>query len=835
MLYKNHPIGTPSLFHRSSVPLLPPIVQPSRLAMADLVMLHTCLDLSYTGSTRTQYSLDLTGANLCISCASALHIATDPRKGVYLISRTTGEQKWIEPASKIRSQGVHDGDTIVYMVPDETTGPAPVAHSSSAPPAPQSPPPARGPSAPQIVRHDAFTRIKGIGNGAFGVVYSARENGTNRLVAIKILTMRTTDPAFAQNFLREVEILAAYAHPAILEFIGYVPHDPATEQEPAIITELMEGGSLDDHITKERQGAATPVSNATRKLIIMYGIAAAMAHLHANRVLHRDLKPANVFLTRDLEPKVADFGTSKVTQPGATSLQSVTCGTPWFMAPEIFAGGDSSYPADVYAFGMLVYILLTGRKPFNEENLFAIARKVEKGDRPPIPPSVPSHYRALIAACWDNRPSARPTFPEIAQQLSSPLFLTPDVDFAVFTRYQGILFPNLAGGARPPPAARPPPPRKSRLQQLMDDAANGDSDCQVELGLLYVTGEGVSVDLARAAHWLERAANANNTRGMCGLAQLLRKNGRAAEAAEWFAKASDNGDVASTFEIARMCEHGEGTRNAESLSLKFYRLAAERGHSGAIARLGRAYEQGELGVARSRELALSLYRTASERGDPGAMYRYGKALQYERGVRRNAAEAVRLFRLAAERRYAPARARLGMMAVAGDAPGVQCDPTLGKVMINAAIAQGYGKAHRYLGRIADQGIRCPANKALAFAHYRHAAEAGHGGSSRRIAQMLIHAVGCQPSPSAAAIILRDLIQKRGSVQAMVEYGLLCLRGEGVEKDVELAKRLWLQAANAGSTRARQYLAQLQSEQRDMRRGDVEQAARIFNRIFQGFL
>ena len=288
-----------------------------------------------------------------------------------------------------------------------------------------------------IVKISDFDKIANIGSGAFGRLYRARERRTGKEYAVKILQTNLEDPQERKMFMREVEILASLDHPCVLSLRGFVPYQKQGD-EAAIITEYMNGGSLQAVIKKEASGSPPRGWNDTQKLIVLYGVAVGMYVLRSKNIIHRDLKPDNILLNDNLEPKVADFGLSKFVEKGATMYQTVQGGTAVFMAPEIYEGGSYDYSVDVYAYGMLVYCTLTGLTPFSDcgGNPMRVARQVCSGKRPPIPDYISESWRTLIEACWNQTPSKRPSFAQIVSELASAKFATDGVDLDIFRRYQ---------------------------------------------------------------------------------------------------------------------------------------------------------------------------------------------------------------------------------------------------------------------------------------------------------------------------------------------------------------------------------------------------------------
>jgi serine/threonine protein kinase len=203
-------------------------------------------------------------------------------------------------------------------------------------------------------------------------------------------------------------MLGVLKHPALIGLHGCTPFD--SPSGPAILTPVMES-SVQQYVELERCGSSPPCWTRTQKHIVLLGIAAGMSFMHSHRCIHRDLKPGNVLLDDRCEPRIADFGLSKSVERGESRNQSRICGTPSFMAPEIHSGKDFDFAVDVYAFGMIVFVVLAALEPFPDCRCeFLIAQRVIDGGRPKIPASVNRAYAELIEKCWAQDPRDRPDF-----------------------------------------------------------------------------------------------------------------------------------------------------------------------------------------------------------------------------------------------------------------------------------------------------------------------------------------------------------------------------------------------------------------------------------------
>lgn len=267
-----------------------------------------------------------------------------------------------------------------------------------------------------------------IGFGNFSNVFKVKEDSTGNIYAAKISKF----PILNENELtdgvqlhfREVNLMASLNHPAVIKFIGYSSTDFEGNPNPTIVTELAVNGCLEKILEKEQNGLSITNWDDTRKLINIYGIAAGMMFLHSHNIIHRDLKSANILLDDKLFPKIADFGLSKIQNDLYTS-QAGMKGTPAYMAPEILSDEKYSEASDVYAFGILVYEMLSLNTAFSVEfrsltlDEFLDNIKNKKDFRPLLTPDIPEIYQNLIQACWDYSPEKRPTFKQIVDDLQT--------------------------------------------------------------------------------------------------------------------------------------------------------------------------------------------------------------------------------------------------------------------------------------------------------------------------------------------------------------------------------------------------------------------------------
>jgi serine/threonine protein kinase len=252
-----------------------------------------------------------------------------------------------------------------------------------------------------------------IARGSFGQVFLGQHGRTRQLLAIKRLheilrTERTFIP-----FEREVEISTRLQHFAILPFVGFTISQPF-----CLITEYMSGGTLHGRL----RGSGPPL-NGTQLTLIALGIVSGMEYLHTEGLIHRDLKSANILLDADDNPRICDFGVSRRGTGGEQMTRYV--GTPSHMAPELLSEEPYDSSVDVYAFGMMLWEMISRTDPYQGGPFHKFVLDIVNHDlRPSIPANCLSDLSELICACWARDPRTRPTFNEIYGRMSCGTFFS---------------------------------------------------------------------------------------------------------------------------------------------------------------------------------------------------------------------------------------------------------------------------------------------------------------------------------------------------------------------------------------------------------------------------
>jgi len=243
-----------------------------------------------------------------------------------------------------------------------------------------------------------------LGKGATGTVYYARDSFTGREVALKTIEPEVfRDPQFGavhrSQFLNEASLAGKLRHPHIVAILDAV----VGEDSGHIAMELVMGGDLARHAKPDRLLPPADV------LQIGFKICGAMDYAYREQgIVHRDLKPANIMISRGTDIKIADFGAAflKKSQPA----QTASMGSPYYMAPEQLQGAEPTFHSDMYSLGVVLYELLTGRRPFVADKLEALTEKII-GTEAAAPSSVrtdlPHEIDTLVLRAMKKDPAHR--------------------------------------------------------------------------------------------------------------------------------------------------------------------------------------------------------------------------------------------------------------------------------------------------------------------------------------------------------------------------------------------------------------------------------------------
>lgn len=290
-----------------------------------------------------------------------------------------------------------------------------------------------------------------LGTGGMGTVYRGVDVMLDRPVAIKVLKPElVNNPQLIERFRTEAVLLAKLNHPNIATLYGFLPIGP---QQFAMVMELLPGTSLDAWL---RQHGAMPLGQA---VAIFSGILDAIGHAHRQGIIHRDIKPSNVMVLPDGTPKVMDFGIARALGSSHQTRVGAIVGTLEYMSPEQIQGKETDARSDIYALGILLYEMLTGRVPFVADSEYALLQ-AHIHTLPPPPqvftPSIPETVAQVILHALEKDPQRRfQTAEEFKLALSlatAPGLATVPGHLRVAIQLPSSSPASLSGSSMPPPA-----------------------------------------------------------------------------------------------------------------------------------------------------------------------------------------------------------------------------------------------------------------------------------------------------------------------------------------------------------------------------------------------
>lgn len=276
---------------------------------------------------------------------------------------------------------------------------------------------------------DQYCLSDSIGTGPLGEVSLLKSKESGKLHIIKVFNKnipKINNKKESKKILQEIEIISKFQFPSIVQFNGFCQ---IQHKNSAIVSEFISDRSLHQIIQSKNNAKF----NDTTKLIIIYGIAKGLSYLHSNGIIHCNLKTENIIVDDNYHPYITDFALSKSIHSvlNKKSIKSTykIHGNVSNFPPEFFTDYEYTQKGDVYAFSMILYEILTGKKPFVDVKFTKIVDDIRKGVRPKLNKSIPKAFQKLIKKCWDNDSYNRPSFDQIVELLkTNPDFITDNID-----------------------------------------------------------------------------------------------------------------------------------------------------------------------------------------------------------------------------------------------------------------------------------------------------------------------------------------------------------------------------------------------------------------------
>ena len=246
--------------------------------------------------------------------------------------------------------------------------------------------------------------LEELGRGEMGVVYKAHDPLIDRFVAIKAINLQKLDEEekdeYKARFYQEAKAAGRLNHPNIITI-----YDLGRKGDVAYIAmELMEGTDLQNIISDHNQ------LNIIEKLDVSFQVAEGLAYAHEHGVIHRDIKPSNIMVLRGRHVKIADFGIARMKSSLGLTKTNKIIGSPLYMSPEQIQSHSIDPRSDIFSFGIVLYQMLTGKLPFNGENVNSLMYQIvnEEPQKPSaVNSEIPEMLDGIVAKCLAKKTADR--------------------------------------------------------------------------------------------------------------------------------------------------------------------------------------------------------------------------------------------------------------------------------------------------------------------------------------------------------------------------------------------------------------------------------------------
>ncbi len=522
------------------------------------------------------------------------------------------------------------------------------------------------------ILQDRFEILGTLGKGGMGVVYRCMDKVAGIEVAIKTLSPELSASGWEMDEIKEnFQLVYKLHHPYIANY-NSLERDRVTGNY-FLVMEYVAGEELRYYLRRQKQEGRFSEDLVIR---LVRQIADALDYAHANKIIHRDIKPANIFVDRNGDIKLLDFGLAAQIHSSLSRVTMVktddTSGTIPYMSPEQWLCMPQEAPSDQYALAATLYEIFAGTPPFDspdKDNVRHCVLNVVPAPLQNVSPAIAKAVaKALSKKPEDRYPSCKAfadalvhkTIETVKTKKSNPAWICLTLGVLLLAGVAVYNFLSNESAPAPQPASVTYTTEAERKYRKA--AEQGDVDAQKGLADCYYYGRlGVCKNYAEAVKWYRKAAEQGNAYAQYSLGYCY-KNGDGvskdlSEAVRLYRKSAEQGYAAAQNGLAICYENGDGVSKDLSEAVNWYRKAAEQGNASAQCNLGYCYDKG-IGVVQDYSEAVKWYRKAADQGNAYAQCNLGYCYEFGKGVSKDVAEAVRWYRKAAARGNEGAMKRL---------------------------------------------------------------------------------------------------------------------------------------------------------------------------------
>ena len=225
--------------------------------------------------------------------------------------------------------------------------------------------------AQHLTRYDIKNRL---GSGGMATVYRALDKNLNRDVAIKVLHEHLVhEETFKDRFEQEAQYIASFNHPNVIQIYDFDTIESDDGKIYYMVMPYLRGETLCEVLDTCREKEATLPHERIKEIIS--DLADALDYAHARGMVHRDVKPANILFDENKRAVLTDFGIARLAENSGLTAEGTIIGTPSYMSPEQATGNETDYRSDLYSLGIILFELLTGKPPFDDESTVSLLLK----------------------------------------------------------------------------------------------------------------------------------------------------------------------------------------------------------------------------------------------------------------------------------------------------------------------------------------------------------------------------------------------------------------------------------------------------------------------------